>query len=791
MFYKLLVESYRNKINRPLSFVVNWLGMTLGFAAVVVMYLYIIGEVRHDSGVYSASTDNVYRCEVDKAMGAICPSPLASFMATMPDVKATSKLFNNGNQTVSTVGLTTNKKFKQTITMGDSSLLSILPFRLISGNVRTALSDPSSVILSAEVAIKLYGTTDVVGRSVEINNEFPLQISGVMEDVPENSTLAPEMIVNINFLAKLWQMDVNTMFTSWGHWNYEVYVKLNKGVDREAFGLKYARAVQNELSRSWGRPYLEIPGLRAFGDIYFAAGTGFSHVKTTDPVALQILALIAALILSIAIINYVNIYTARSTEVIRAMGIKTVMGAQRRGLIGFVIFDSVLLTLFSAFSGFVLALALEPLYPSIIGAAVSFSLSWDSVLVIFVGLPLLCGVLSGVFPALALTRMRPLEAISCRNGGGGKMIVLRNVLIVFQFTITIVLIACTLFINKQMTYMNDLDLGYNRDNVYVVNGNMFMSPKFKAFRSMLLQNPKIVGVSIMKNSPIQVGEFMTAMWGNTVDDSRTINVNWTDENSLSVLGVQMVEGDSLSADRIDSMVYGVMMINETFANHLRARIPGITFPYKHFIGVFKDFQSSTLKEPVQPLGIGSLWAVGPAPYGDAYIRIAGGDLPGTLKFVERSFAELYPDEIYEGAFLDEQFNNMYQTEQLFRARLMTFSILAVFIGCLGLFALVGYSVERRRKEIGVRKSYGSTVGQVIWLLGVSFVKWLVISFVIAVVPIWWLMSMWVEQFAYRTDLSWWIFAASFAVAFLVAMITVVAQTYYAATENPVKSLKSE
>lgn len=792
MFYKLLTESYRNKVNRPMSFVVNFLGLTLGFAAVIVIYLYIMGELRHDQNVYEQFPTTVYRCEVDPTMDAISPTPLAAFLADMPEVQSTSKLFKNYNQTISTVGLTTNNKFKSDIVLGDSSLLSILPFKLVAGDAKSALSDMGKILVSEAMAIKLYGTTDVVGRTIEIENEFPLQISGVMADVPENSTWRPELLANINLLSKLWRDDIKMMFIGWGHWNYEAYVKLRPGVDVAAFEAKYAAAVQDKISAEWGNPYTEVPTLRAFKDIYFASDSGFSAAKTTDAGELQIMALIAVLILLIAIINYVNIYTARSTEVIRAMGIKSIMGAVRSRLIGFVIFDSVLLTLFSAFAGFVLALALEPLYPSIIGASVPFNLGLDSLLVIFVGLPLLCGVISGIFPALALTRMRPLEAIACKNGASGKMVALRNALIVFQFTITIVLIACTLFINKQMTYMGDMELGYNRANVYVVGGSNFMGAKFKAFRSTLLRNANIVDASLIKNSPINVDEFMTVSWGETQDESLTINVNWADENSLSVLGLHMVEGDSISAERIDSMAWNAMIINETFAKQLRAKIPEITFPYKQFMGVFSDYQSSDLKQNIQPLGIGSVWmGDNKSPAGNGYIRIAGGDLAATLKFIEATFAEFYPNEIYEGAFLDTKFNDMYRAEQLFRARLMTFSILAIFIGCLGLFALVGYSVERRRKEIGVRKSFGSTIAQVVALLGMGFVKWLVISFAIAIFPIWWLMNSWVAEFAYRTDISWWIFGLAFAVAFAVAAITVIWQTYHAAAENPVKSLKSE
>lgn len=784
---KIIIESYRNKVNRPLSFFINWFGLTLGFAVVIVMYLYIIGEIRHDRDVYQRSMSNVFRCEIEREMGAIVPSPLAGFIAKMPEVAAVSKVSIRSGQTISTIGLATNNKFKISIMLVDSSMFNILPFKTIAGNSTNALSNADKVLLSRSTAIKLYGTTDVIGLPLELNNEHSLQISGIIEDVPENSTWSPEIICNIKLLGKLFGTNPETMFDSWGHWNYECYLSLNPGVDPVAFEAKYTKMVKDRLTEEWGDEVTIAPRLRAFEDIYFSEGSGYSSAKATNPNSLRILGLIATLILVIALINYVNIYTARSTEVIHAMGIKAILGCKRSKLILFVIFDSILITLISAISGMLLAKGLQPLYPSIIGSQVSFDMSLDTILVLFVGVPVVCGVLSGIFPALALTGMRPLEAIKYRGGGGAKMIIIRNVLIVFQFTITIGLIASTLFINKQMRYMNTLDLGYNRDNVYVVQGGSFMQPKFESFRSLLMSNPNISIVSIMKTNPIYVGEMTTMNWGDSEAESMTVRIMWNDENALALMGVQMVEGDSISPTNKGTLGYRQVMINETFAKKIRETNPEITFPFKNYIGVFKDFQFLSLYSDIGPLAIGSS---ANESSGSAFIRInAGSDVAAALKFIEKSFYEIYPKEIFEGSFMDEMFNNMYKKEQLFRSRLITFSILAIFIGCLGLFALVGYSVQRRRREIAIRKVYGATVGQVLLLLSIGFLKWLLISFVIAVPLVWILMNEWVKQFAYRADISLWIFAAAAVVAFLVAIITVLGQTYHCATENPANAVK--
>lgn len=791
---KFLIESFRNKKNRPLSFFVNWLGLTLGFAAVIVIYIYIMQHVRHDRDVFSQNMERVYRAEMgDPQMGHIAPSGLQPFTAQMAEVEGAARVLMY-QQITATEGLLNNKRMRLNTLFADSTLLTVLPFKLVAGDPAEALSAPENVIISRSAAQKLFGTEDVLGVVIKINNAHPATIKGVMEDIPESSSFSPEVICTNKMLCKVWDMSPKTL-EKWGHWNSEVYIRLKEQVDVNSFEQKFSQGVKAEIENAWGGEYKSKIGINSFQDCYFDSTSGYSHAKSVSLSSLYIMGVIAVLILVIAIINYVNIYTARTTEVIRAIGIKSILGASRAGLIAYIIFDSTLLTFLAAIGAFLIALPFQPLYALLFSETINFSVTPDTLAILFILLPALSGVLCGIFPAIALTRMKPLDAIANRNSGGKQMSAVRNSLIVFQFSITIALIASTLFINKQMSYMRGLDLGYNRENVVNISGENFIGGKIESFRNKLLTNPNVLDVCLMKSNPINVGEFMTLSWGEGEENSTSPLIMWSDERFLPFMGIQLVEGKEFDAAAIKSGE-GAYLINETFANIIRTQIPDVQFPFTvdktTYLGVFKDYQNRELTQQISPMAYGSAWRWGDEnPYGNAYVKISGNDLEATLQFIERNFNELYPNQLFEWSFLDEQFDNLYKDSKMFQARLLAFSVLAIFIGCLGLFALVSYSVERRRKEIAVRKVYGSTISEILALLSMSFLRWILLSFVIAVPIIWWGMNTWVEQYVYRTVLSWWIFGVAILATLVVAVITIVGQSYHAASQNPANYLKGE
>lgn len=796
MFKKFLSESFRAKKSRPLSFIINWLGLTLGFAAVIVMYIFIMAQVRHDS-CFSRPMDDVARCEIQvDQIGSICPDPTARFMTQFPEVITATRAAQWGDMTVSVPNQPGGNRFALNTMCGDSTLLQVFPFKMVSGGRADALADATKGLVSRASAMKLFGTTDVIGKQIEINNAFPMTITGVFEDIPENSLYDPEIIVTFKM------MDPESKADKWYNWMSECYFRINPTADMTALNAKFGRAILERMSEAFGG-YRDgktvddkinelggpdsprMPHIRAFNDCYFTPEVS-GAMNSYDPSSLMVLGIIAALVLVIAIINYVNIYTARSTEVIRAMGIKSIMGASRRSLIGFIIGDSVVITFVSAVTAFILAYLLRPLYPMIVGSELSFSLTWDVLLVLFVALPVFCGVLSGIFPAITLTRMKPLDAIANRSSGGRQMSVVRNVLIVFQFVISIGLISATLLINKQMRYLTTLDLGYNRENVVIVEGGSFMNnEKFNTFRDRLLTSPTIVDASLIQGDPMNVSNMNTVQ----ISEKEQLSPRYLygDQHTLHVLGVPMVEGDSISETNFDRLEWGQkqMVVNEAFAKYIHTVAPEVMIPGDKFIGVFKDFQHQPVTETVTPLVLVRTWN------GSPYIRIAAGQIEPALAHIQSTFRDMFPDEIYHYEFMDAQFGQMYELENLFRARLLTFSVLAIFIGCLGLFALVGYSVERRRKEIAIRKVHGAMVRQVVGMLCTSFLKWLALSFVIAVPLVWWLMDKWMSQYAYRTEMSWWIFAVAGLATLVIALLTVLGQSYKAAVENPAHAVKGE
>ena len=796
MLGKFLMESWRAKKHRPFSFFINWLGLTFGFAAVIVMYIFIIGQVRHDA-CFEQPMEDVWRCEVDlEQIGSICPDPMARFVIErFPEVQSAVRVQAQRWMTVSVPDREGETRYSLNTMMADSTLLQVLPFRMLGGGGANALSDPSKGLLSRSAALNLFGSLDAVGRQIEINNTHRVIVSGVFEDIPENSLYAPELILTMK-LNNIMNGQPDYQDDRWSRWTSECYFRGHPGTDGATLNEKYRQALlermigpldNEDVIREIERRGANLPRLRAFGDCYFSPEVTMTGGKTYDPGALTVLGIIAALVLGIAIVNYVNIYTARSTEVIRAMGIKSIMGASRRSLVAFIIGDSVLITFVSALTALGLAHLLRPLYPMLLGGELSFSLSWDVLLVLFVALPAVCGVLSGIFPALALTRMKPLDAIANRSSGGRQMSAVRNALIVFQFTISIGLIAATLVINKQMRYLATLDLGYNRENVVCLNAGPYMGrEKFDTFRQQLLTSPTVIDASLLGGDPMDVQSMNTI----SINEKEQLSPRhlYGDQHTLHVLGVPMVEGDSMSntnIDRLDWGPSGQMVINESFADYIRTVAPEVQIPGPKYIGVFKDFQHQPVTERVTPLVLVRTWS------GDPYIRIAAGQIEPALRHIEHTFREMFPNELYDVEFMDQQFDRMYKDEKLFQARLLSFSLLAIFIGCLGLFALVSYSVERRRKEIAIRKVHGATVREVMAMLCVSFLRWLAVAFVIAVPVVWWLMNEWLNQYAYRTTLSWWIFALAGLAATVIALFTVLGQSYRAAVENPAHAVKGE
>lgn len=778
---KFFIESWRAKKSKPLSFVINWLGLTLGFAVVIVMFLVIVSERKHDNN-YTAPMKEVYAIGVEEDMKEIIPGPYVEFLrGKVTGIEAVTSVFLR-EYIAETVDLPDQqvRNVYHTI-VSDSSFLDVFPLRMVAGGGPGGFGRPDQLLINEKTAVQMFGTVDVIGRPLRVGNQHALSISGVYEDLGEHAIWNPAMVLP--------QATVIGKLENWGSWGSSAFIRLNPQSDPA----EVRKLVNEETLAHFRTAYAgwdidnKIEAVfYAFPDLYFA--TNLYQFGKVDPDKVKVLTILAILVLLIAIVNYVNIYTARSTDVMRTMAIRRIMGADRSGLVSFVIADSIWVSFLAAVTAYILAYALRSFYLPWLGLNLSMTLDWFSGTVIFIGLPLVCGVLSGIFPALSLTRTRPIDAMANRSSGGRQMGSVRNALIVVQFVISISLIASTLLINKQMRYIASFDTGYNRENVVVTNG-MNVVPKFETFRAELLQNPQIINASVVQGNPMNVNSIRSVWFTEGQTEDITVDTYQIDEHAFGLFGFQMLEGDSISAANVRSLNGGQMLVNESFVKLMRQYNPDRPFPDQTYIGMFRDYQHKPLAEGSRPLALTSINGYG--TYGDIYIKVTGQDMDATLKYIADTYAGIYPDEVYDFSFMDANYEKLYQREQHFRAQLTVFSLLAVFIGCLGLFALVGYSVEKRRKEIAVRKVHGATILEVIAMLCVSFVRWLAISFVIAVPLVWYFMDDWIRQYAYRTTLSWWIFGLAGVATLLIALMTVFGQSYKAATANPAESLKAE
>lgn len=797
MFIKFLSESYRSKKNRPLSFIINFVGMTLALTAVIVIYQHVATELNHDKDTFTQDMSQVVRTEMgDPVMGSITPAALSYFVGEMPEVEASCQLMN-WEQTISTEGLTRNNIMKLKLMIVDSSVFKVLPFHFAVGDPQTALDGPNDVAITRSAAMKLFGSEDVIGHSILIDRRIPVQITAILEDMPLNSSYSAEVICNRLILPQLWGMDKKYL-TTWSTWNCDAFARLKEGVNVQDFIKKYAAVVDTKLREvremAPDEAMSSTPIARTFDECYFESSLRYTHANTTDREMLDIMIILAILILSIAIINYVNIYTARSSEVIHAMGIKAIFGAHKRALIGYIIGDAIFTTFLSALTAYALAVGLEPLYADILGNELSMSLDLSSILLLFVAIPVVVGVLAGFYPAFALTRQKPLDAIS-KRAGSTTFNYVRNTLIVLQFSISIALIASTIYINQQMNFVSNTNLGIDRDNVVWVTGGTYLHSKYETLRDQLEANPSILDVSRVKESPINIGEFATESYGPGDDDQVAATVMFGDDRTLELLGIKLIEGEMPNYLSLREGVNGrpTMLINETFASIIRTALGDstITFPYKEYAGVISDFQHKSITEAPGPLVFRDLVVGRNHHFASLIIKVNGANLDGALSHIESTFRNMFPDELYEFNFLDSQFDDLYKSDKLLRTQLLSFSILAIIIGCLGLFALVSYSVERRRKEIAIRKVHGATISEMLIMLSLSFLKWLLISFVIATPVVWYAMNEWVSQYTIQAELGWWIFAVSGLLTTIVALITVITQSYLAATANPAKAIKSE
>ena len=783
-------------------------GFALSIAACLLIALYIRNELSYDRSYPDAN--RIYRVliyytdngTVEK--GPDWPAPLAKTLkANFPQVELSGRLNPvTGGFELRRAGQVENS-YEEGATFADQSMLDMLKLPMVYGDRAHALTNPLTVVISKRKADKYFPGQNPVGKVLYFNNDKanPYTVGGVMENFPAASHLQYDFIVTLAG-KEFGQGEQN----NWGQFNYPTYLSLKPGTDPNGFGHKItAGIVKNYFLPSIKKGGAKNPEqmaakinmvLQPITDINLYSYDVQDGLTHGDIRFIWLFGGVAAFILIIACINFVNLATAKSANRAKEVGLRKVVGSQRNGLIQQFLIESLLYSGLSFIIGLLLAWLLLPYFNTL--ASKSLTIPWGNwwLLPVILISAFVVGIIAGLYPAFYLSAFKPVQVLKGTLATGSKGSILRNSLVVFQFTASILLIIGTTVIYNQMHYILNQKIGFDKDQVIILRGtNTLGNDKIKTFKNELSGLTSVKSVSISDYLPV-AGTARNSneiyIEGRSKLDAGVQGQVWQiDDTYLKTLGIKLVEGRNYSYDMSDDTAGKTVIINQTLAKGLNLKKPvgaRITFGGGTctVIGVVHDFNFDSMHEQIGPLalhfGISSSLMM---------VKVRGGDMKNTLKSITAAWKQFAPAQPIRYTFLDESYAAMYADVQRMGRIFTTFAILAIIIACLGLFALSAFMAEQRSKEIGIRKVLGASVSGITALLSVNFVKLVALSILIASPIAWWGMNKWLQGFAYHEPIHWWIFVSAGLAAILIALITVSFQAIKAAIANPAKSLRSE
>ncbi|RAJ97622.1 putative ABC transport system permease protein [Larkinella arboricola] len=772
----------------------NVVGLGIGMAAVWLMALYVFDEWSYDR--FHAQADRIVRV-VHYAQwpgGNLKLAPTSApygpaLKNEYPEVEKVVRIHPEGGGTITF----NDKKIEASdIFFADPTVFGVFSLPFLYGDPASALQKPQTIVLTRNLAEALFGdASQAVGKTVEFSNHFPNTVTGVIEDVPTNSHLR---------FSALRSLPAN--YTSgWQNFELYTYLLLAKGSDARTLEAKLPGFFQKYIQPEMGNVDYRIE-LQPLTSIHLHSQLDYEIGPNGNARTVSIFAGVAVLILLIACINYVNLYTARSLKRTREVGVRQAIGSYRWQLIGQFLTESMLMTFLAGLVSMALVTAALPYFNQLADKALSFDnlpATWLAV-VIF---SLLIGALSGLYPALLLSGFRPVAALRGMVGDQSGNSLFRQSLVVFQFVAAFALIVCSGLVYRQMRFVMHKDLGFNKEQVLTFHiDSQEVRQRVTALKEALLRNPLIQSVSTASNPIGNNNIGGTAMFfeqnGTISAGSQVVQKFLIDEDYLKTLEIKLLAGRNFS-ESFKSDLWEAVLINETLVKQLGWKKP-IGKRVKYFIdaekntaearvvGVVKDFHIYSLQHKIEPL---VLQMPVPADKDNVYLRIQPDKVTEALGHIRSVYRTFDPASTPEFHFLDENFSRQYQAERKQGQILLTFTVLAVFIACLGLFGLAAFAAEQRTKEIGVRKVLGASVASIVALLSRDFLKLVAVAIVLATPIAWYVMSQWLQSFEYRLDPAWWVFALAGLVSIFVALLTVCFQGIRAALANPVKSLRSE
>jgi putative ABC transport system permease protein len=789
-FFKLAL---RNIFRQKLYSFLNLIGLALGISCGLLLSLHIREELSYEKSF--PKHDRIYRM-VTTEWSKSSPPLAAEMMKSFPEIKSTARFSEAGLNVINT------EQEKQTEGSGlfaDSSAAEVFDFKSVAGNVVAALSEPFAVVLTKSLSTKLFGNNNPLNQKLTVGDRQELWVRAVIEDMPENTHLKFDYLVSMPTFYKYVPPDwTNSRGWAFG-WTYVLFndkEDINKAEKKlKAFYLKYhegmfdtKQALEEDAASARFQP---LTAIHLHSDLIQEMGPNSSIIYIYIFIAVEIMVLI------IACVNFINLFTTQALKRMKEVGIRKILGAKKRQVILQFIGEAFLLTFFAAIVAVAIYQVALPFYNNIAGKHIGFlNLFSSSNIVIFIGIIVFVGLISGLFPALFISRFEPINSLKQKNPKS-PAIFLRKSLVVFQFIVSGLLITSTILIYQQMQLFNNKQLGFDKEQVMVAKlyGN---------FKEKIITNPDIIKNELLKNPDIisiggasnVIGDDLSVESVTPVNSARskefpTVRVMRIDDQYLNALNIKVKEGRNFSRAFNDSASF---ILNEAAVKALQldqplnAAVKNNTFNIQgRVIGIINDFNYTSLQHQVEPLVL----QYDPWSTDDLFIKIKAGKTVPTISFLKTKIAQLSPNTLFSYGFLDEKIAGLYSKENNMSEVLKIFALLSIIISCLGLFGLIAHAAERRTKEIGIRKVIGARMSNIVILLSKDFLLLVIIGNIIAMPLTWYGIHKWLEEFTYRINISWTVFAVSLFASLVIALFTLSWQSIKTASINPVKSLRSE
>jgi putative ABC transport system permease protein len=767
--------------NKTYSFI-SILSLTIGLAVCILLLLYVRIELSFDR--FNKNADNIYRlCNPEHP----CHSPQTSkFLAdNIPEIKSYTRILPRVNEIIAYK----EKRFKENrVAFTDASFFSIFSFKFRQGNPENALLLPLTVVISEKTAHKYFGNEDPIGKVLKLNNEANYTITGVMDDMPGNSHFRYDMILTLSGTDKEAGMD------NWGWQNFLVYFLFpdhfsKTGVEAKCNSLMKTVKDPNNLPSEYS--------LQPLNDIHLYSSHFKADIQPQNSILyVMIFSAIAFLVLLISCFNYINLFTASASTRVVEIGMRKACGASRRQLAAQYIFESFVMVAVSFVLSFLLVVLSLPLFNELSGKDLSILALIDTKSIFgILGILLLVGVLAGWYPAFVLSSYNPVRVFQSSKNTGANKFQFRKILVGAQFTIVIVLITVSIVMFRQIRFLQYGNLGFDKEYVLVSEiGNFGNEGKYLALKRALLDQASVLSVSAASRVPSEDLNNMGAVKPRGQKTATRIAYVHVHFDYFNTLNIKAVKGRVFSnAYKTDSSE--ALILNEAAVKSLGIQGDPVGQPVKcnwprserKIVGIVGDFHFESLYEKIKP----AVFVIDFNECGELLVKVQPSGVSNSIGKISEICKAIYPDQVFDFHLLDRQLEQLYQSDEK-RFHLMGyFTLLAILLACMGLFAVASFIITSRTKEIGIRKVNGARVSEIMQMLNLSFMKWIGIAFVIATPLAWFVMSGWLSGFAYRISLSWWIFALTGFISCMITMITIGFQSYRAATANPVKTLKTE